>query len=66
MKIRWQKIAAGIYQSDSGRWRVSKDGNIWWIHDGNTPIVAATYRTDSLREAKQLVDDQIDSEATNA
>lgn len=65
MKIKWLKKAAGVYETDSGRFRARKIATGKWVlYDNDQPAILGMFTADSLREAKQLADDQIDSEAT--
>ena len=67
MKIRWRKVAPGIYQSDTGRFAIHKNGSQGWyghapewvVSDSNV-IVASC---DSLKAAKKFIDDRLELEA---
>lgn len=60
MKIRWQKVAPGVYQTDSGRFRARKIGpGQWRLYDDVIRVFGA-FRADSLRECKMIAEDQMD------
>lgn len=62
VKIRWIKVAPGVYQTDSGRFRAEKRELFWYVYDLNVSDREAILYGDSYREARMLVDDQIDYE----
>jgi hypothetical protein len=65
-KIFWRKVSAGVYESDSGRFRVELEGSIWIMFDlslygANLPY---GYKR-TLRAAKMAIDEVLDEEATD-
>lgn len=69
MKIRWEKRSPGIYESDSGRFVIRKDGawygrlEEWIVYDLNSLLSdVPVANCKSLKLAKRFVDDLLTEE----